>query len=328
MDDWVSNLYTHGQLAGAARRETERVVGQVLERSPVLLTIGNDMAEEFAARFGRPCFVAGNSVDVHLYAPKGREKPRSDAVVIRYVGGLHLGRDLVLAEVGEILSRAEPGSTAWRIEIFAPDADRGRALRLANTYPNVHYEGDLTPDRVPAALCSAGALLFVESGADNLFEFTRLSVSTKVPQYLASGRPILVLGPSRQSSVRALLRSSNSVYGGQSPAPGELVDSLTQLSRKTTSSDLEDVAQADWFVREFGHAATQERLRTGLVTATETWNRARTSRERLGASRSAVSLRIPAHELVPMAGRQDELENAVSGVVDLVLRGMSPNSAP
>ena len=277
MDDWVSNLYTHGELAGAARRETERVVAQVLERSPVLLTIGHDMAEEFATRFQRPCFVAGNSVDVQLYAPEGRAKPSSHAPVIRYVGGLHLGRDLVLAEVAEVLSRAEPSSTAWRIEIFAPDADRGRALRLADTYPSLHYEGNLTPDRVPAVLRSAGALLFLESAADTLFEFTRLSVSTKVPQYLASGRPILVLGPSRQSSVRALLKSSNSVYGGQSPAPGELLESLTELSRKTMSSHLEDVARADWFVREFGQAATQERLRTGLVSATEAWSQPRRS---------------------------------------------------
>jgi hypothetical protein len=275
MDDWVSNLYTHGQLAGAARRETERVVAQVLERSPVLLTIGNDMAEEFATRFGRPCFVVGNSVDVYLHPSEGCEEPHSDAIVIRYVGGLHLGRDLVLAEVGDVLSRTEPGSTAWRIEIFAPDADRGRALRLADTYPSIHYEGNLAPDRVPAALCSAGALLFLESAADTLFEFTRLSVSTKVPQYLASGRPILVLGPSRQSSVRALLRSSNSVYGGQSPSAGELLESLALLSRKAASTGLEDVARADWFVREFGRAATQERLRTGLVTATEAWNHVR-----------------------------------------------------
>lgn len=271
MDDWVSNLYTQGQLAGAARRETERVVGQVLTRSPVLLTIGNDMAGEFATRFGRRCFVVGNSVDMHLYASEGPDHPSSQAKVIRYIGGLHLGRDLVLAKVAEALKRAEPGSTAWRIEIFTPDVDRGRALRLAHTYPSVHYEGNLTPDRVPAALCSAGALLFLESATDTLFKFTRLSVSTKVPQYLASGRPILVLGPSGQSSVKALLRSSNSVYGGQSAVPGELLKSLTQLFRKATSSDLEDVARAGWFSREFGHAATQERLRTSLVAATEAW---------------------------------------------------------
>ena len=156
MDDWVSNLYTHGQLAGAARRETERVVGQVLERSPVLLTIGNDMAEEFTARFGRPCFVVGNSVDGHRYASPGDDQLSPPASVIRYVGGLHLGRDLVLAQVAEAVSRVEPGAPAWRIEIFAPDADQGRAQRLADTYPSVRYGGNLTPDRVPDALSQRG----------------------------------------------------------------------------------------------------------------------------------------------------------------------------
>lgn len=271
MDDWVSKLYAQGQLAGAARWETERMVNAVLGRSPVLLTIGYDMAEEFAARFRRRCFTVGNCIDPARYGAARLDRPRSPIPVLRYVGGLHLERDRVLAEVARALTRTAPDAPRWRIEIFAPPSDRGRASRLAEAYPSVSYQGSLPPERVPTVLRGADALLFLESAAGQILDFTRLSISTKVPQYLASGRPILVLGPAGQSSVRALLKSANSLYAGDAPTPGQLAVSLSDLSAKAASGLLEDVSGADWFLGEFGQAATQERLRASLVTARESW---------------------------------------------------------
>ena len=71
MDDWVDNLFTHGQLGGYARSEAERVFAQVLQRAPVCLTIGEDMRREFESRLNRPCVTVGNSVDLDDYRLAG-----------------------------------------------------------------------------------------------------------------------------------------------------------------------------------------------------------------------------------------------------------------
>ena len=107
MDDWVSTLFTDGQLGGLARAQTERVIGQTLARSPLCLTIGADMRSEFQDRLKRRCFVVGNSVDISDYE-QPVERRRSSAglpLVMRYVGGLHLGRDVVVASIAETIER-------------------------------------------------------------------------------------------------------------------------------------------------------------------------------------------------------------------------------
>ena len=67
MDDWIDNLFADGQLMGYARRAVVRGLEEVLERSPICLTIGDDMQREYSRRLDRPCVAVGNSVDLATY---------------------------------------------------------------------------------------------------------------------------------------------------------------------------------------------------------------------------------------------------------------------
>ncbi len=269
MDDWVSTLFTDGQLGGLARAQTERVIGQTLARSPLCLTIGADMRSEFQDRLKRRCFVVGNSVDISDYE-QPVERRRSSAglpLVMRYVGGLHLGRDVVVASIAKAIDEAGDLSQ-WALELFVPDEDRRRALRLSERFASVSYAGNIAPADVPITLMSADALLFVESEEPGILDFTRLSVSTKVPQYLASRRPTLVMGPQNQASVRTLLRGPLSVHAGPTPGDVDLRNALRAVSlRVVQNREPQSSGHAVWFLEEFGQAATQERLRASLTLA-------------------------------------------------------------
>jgi hypothetical protein len=156
------------------------------------------------------------------------------------------------------------------LELFVPEHDRGRAGRMADRFRSVVHSGNLSPAEVPRALVLADALVFLESELPGITNFTRLSVSTKVPQYLASGRAVLVLGPPDQASVRTLLRSSLSVYSGSLPSPEALRASLEHLTGLATQTGGASPGYPDWLLAEFGEQATQERLRTGLARAAAT----------------------------------------------------------
>ena len=271
MDDWVDNLFTHGQLGGYARSQTERVFAQVLERTPVCLTIGEDMRREFELRLNRPCVTVGNSVDLDDYSRAGQASAHSrPKPAMRYVGGLHLGRDQVLSVLAEVLDGESFGDRNWTLELFVPEYDRGRAGRLAERFRSVVHGGRLAPSEVPGKLVTAQALVFLESELPGITNFTRLSVSTKVPQYLASGRPLLVMGPPDQASVRTLLRSSLSVYSESSPSPEALRASLERLTALAVNTGGAPPGQPAWLMAEFGEQATQERLRAGLARAAAT----------------------------------------------------------
>jgi hypothetical protein len=271
MDDWVDNLFTHGQLGGYARSQTERVFAQVLERAPLCLTIGEDMRREFEFRLNRPCVTVGNSVDLDDYG-RARQVPTHSRpqLIMRYVGGLHLARDHVLSVLAEVLDAESFGDRAWTLELFVPDYDRARAGRMAERFRSVVYGGSLAPPEVPGMLVTADALVFCESELPGITKFTRLSVSTKVPQYLASGRPLLVLGPADQASVRTLIRSSLSVYSENSASRDALRGSLEGLTALAVKTGGAAPDHPGWLLAEFSEQATQERLRAGLARAAAT----------------------------------------------------------
>jgi hypothetical protein len=267
MDDWMGTLFTDGQLRGFARREVNRLLDAVLERSPVCLTIGYDMQAEYERKLGRECVVVGNSVDFDAFEGlRVSSAPSTGVRTIRYIGGLHLGRVGVLRSVGHALNSQAPRTNPWRLRISVPQVDIGLAQELEAEIPAIQVGDTLRPDEVPAALVNSEALLFVESADTNIARFTRLSVSTKVPEYLAARRPVLVVGPVDQASVRALMRSGAAHYAGPGHVRAQLDRGLESLTGALDSEGTEPII-LDSIRHEFGTAPTQDRLRTALLQA-------------------------------------------------------------
>ena len=53
--------------------------------------------------------------------------------------------------------------------------------------------------------------MLLESFDENLLNYTRLSLSTKIPEYLSSGKPIFAAGHSEQGSIK-YLNEYNAAY--------------------------------------------------------------------------------------------------------------------
>lgn len=269
MDDWMDNLFNDGQLWGMARRETERSVRRVLEHTPRILTIGSAMQAEYAARLERPADVVGNSADFDHYdgLVAQRHSPMEGPLTLRYVGGLHLGRADVLHSVGGALIGQQHGGRPWELALNVPDHDLALAERLAAGVKSITNGGNLVPSEVPRTIVNSDALLFLESSDPNIAPFTRLSVSTKVPEYLASGRPVLAIGPPDQASIQTLLRTGVAVHGGDGTSDADVRDALPALNTALQGTSARHRHAGPAIRDEFGRSQTQERLRQALMRA-------------------------------------------------------------
>ncbi len=270
MDDWIDNLFNDGQLWGQARRTVDACLKDILDRSPVCLTIGEDMEREYTDRLGRPCVTVGNSVDLGSYSALTPHRADGSAPRrMRYVGGLHLGRPRVIRSIAGTLDAANPGGRPWVVELFVPPEDIAQAESLAAEFASVSYGGSLAPGEVPQALVDADALLFLESPEPHISRFTRLSVSTKVPQYLASGRPILVAGPQDQGSVRVITASGAGVFAGDGMDHDTVLVALKELERLPQLNGQAALSpeRAQWIESRFGAAGARDRLRESLTRA-------------------------------------------------------------
>lgn len=229
MDNWMFSLYPNHELFGLAHRRSLQLLRGVIERSPLCLTISSAMASNLGRQMGIECVTIGNSVNPADYSV-GPQFHRMGAIrsnQLIYVGGLHLGRADVLIQLAKVM--LEASLQDWTLVAHTPAADAERYL--AGELPeNLKWGGELDVRHVPRRLSEADALVFVESESASIASFTQYSVSTKVPQYLAANRPILIVGPAGQASVEELRSHGARIRIAHSSVDGSLRRSVEGLS--------------------------------------------------------------------------------------------------
>ncbi|MEI6610092.1 MAG: hypothetical protein WCO53_10165 [Deltaproteobacteria bacterium] len=177
------------------------VVRKAVERSPLLLCISEDMAVEYCSRYKRRCEAFVNCAELGDYVPA---VARNVGVIrFAYVGGLHLERWRNLVDLGVVLRNMSvaDGNTRIELVVHAPASD---ISRFGNNLveAGIVLGKSLSAEEVPGVLLEADVLVHVESFLPEVIGFCRLSLSTKIPQYLAAGRPILGYGPALLTSNR------------------------------------------------------------------------------------------------------------------------------
>ena len=257
MDDWPHTLYSSGELRGLARRSMRHHLRSTLRHASVGLAISQPMADEYAAEFGFPFLPFANPASV----PE-RVLPSSSGsdVGFVYVGGLHLGRWSQLMEIASALA-SFPGAT---LTVFAPEKDLRDRTVPSELESSLILGGSLSPDEAVGAMCEADVLVHVESFDAETLAFTRLSMSTKVSQYLATGRPVLGFGPATQASM-AHVKALKAGYVATSR--GELHDAIAKLVASPTEREAMGAAGRAWAVDKVEAQQVRSAFRQALWSA-------------------------------------------------------------
>ncbi|MEU4398935.1 glycosyltransferase family protein [Micromonospora orduensis] len=229
-DDWPATLYGNGELLGRANRSTQEAIARLIRLAPLGMVISRPMAHEYTRRYGIPFSPFVNCVDETYFAAPREETDGRPTTELVYVGALHLNRWESLRDIGAVLDRLAGDGLAVRLTIHAPEKDLTRYGRHFAHLERVRLGPSLASDEVPAALRSADVLVHIESFDEEIRRYTRYSVSTKIPQYLASGRPILGYGPAEVASMDHIRAANAGVIVGTNDQAA-LVGDLTRLCR-------------------------------------------------------------------------------------------------
>lgn len=272
MDDWPSTLYESGELLGYARRAVQRSLKGVVGRSSRGLGISATMVSEYRERYRIPFFECGNCINEEAFSAAdsiGSSTPPRP-LRVAYVGGLHLCRGDAIKEVG--LAADEVGRQGRRVEVLvhAPDADLHRYRPLFSASPSIKVMHSLRAEEVNEALRAADVLLHVESFDPAITRYTRLSLSTKIPQYLAAGRPVLGYGPSSLASMSHLAGSAGGVVVSER-RPAQLIRELSLLHDDGDLRASLGAAGRDFARAHHSSMAVTARMRDSLQAAAAEW---------------------------------------------------------
>ena len=187
----------------------------IVKKSVKKYCIGEKMAQEYSDFFSTSFGVIMNLIDVSISCPKDMSSPIKK---ISYLGGLHLHRWKAISKIASQL----PKEVKVHVYTFQPIVGN---IKKAFDDSGVIYHNGLTGDALHEVIVESDALLHVESDDPEYKAITMLSVSTKIPEYLVSCRPILAIGPSEVASMRLL--SQNNI--------GFVIDS------RSNSEDIQDL---------------------------------------------------------------------------------------
>lgn len=274
-DDWVADWPANAlgrripvagpRLAALARREFARLV----DRAAGLTAISEAMAEVYQQRYGRPWEVVANGVDLAAWPPRpplddryGADRP----FTILYSGSLTGATQFDgVRALGAVVAALAAEGYPVRLEVATHAAFHHRAAELPAS-PAVRLV-DLVPvERLPARLAEADVLFLPGTFDRHHLRYGRLSMPGKVAEYLASSRPVLVLGhPSLAWVQHATRHGWGEVVA--TPDSGALRQAVLRLfvdeeRRAALASRAREVAASD-----FALSVMRERLTSTLLRA-------------------------------------------------------------
>jgi len=201
MDDWRHTAYKQDKRLKRLHTALERQVAKVEKRMYCGFTISEYMAEAYKAKYNHHYYPIMNTVDIF---PTQRQ--RHDYLNIVYAGGLHLNRYDTLLEVERVIGLFPQ----MRLIVYTSTSNREKYERFFDSSITEFREA-VAHDRIAEVYDNADILLHIESFDPEIIRFTRYSLSTKIPEYMAAGKPIVCFAPSEIAVFKYIVSSGSGI---------------------------------------------------------------------------------------------------------------------
>lgn len=253
-DPWTTS-YSYGFLptSGLAHQRNVSLENKVLENATAIITVGKSMQKEYA-RFNPSVTTIHNGFDEDDLPVGPIQNMNRNTFSLAYVGGLKPSQNVVsLWQVICSLREQDPEfRKRFRLEVTGSIAPSVRAsIANAGLKDCLIDNGFVSHKEAVKRMVSADLLLLPIPNAPN----NRVILTGKLSEYLASGRPILAIGPV-DGDASEVLRSCKAPkmidYSDSSAMRSRLIDAfrnhngavqlavqtLEGLSRKDTTKQL------------------------------------------------------------------------------------------
>ena len=192
-DDYILQRETDGVIASVRRKMVKKELSNCLSRADTFFTISKQMQETYKQIFGKDSYLVTNMSD-----PLRDKSIHEDTDVINllYAGSLYYGRAEILGLLArELANYNRTSDIKAKLKIFTNVKPSEAEMRFITVSDASEYCGRLTKEELIIEMNRSHILCIVESFDEEQIESTRLSLSTKVSEYMSVGKPILAIGP-------------------------------------------------------------------------------------------------------------------------------------
>lgn len=203
MDDYFNTVFTSKTLINSfLRKKYVGITYLSYSLSKMSLGISELMANEYSKTFNLPFSYAMNCVS-EFFSPKRITADKTQYNVY-FSGGLHGGRINSIIMVANLFKRINDRNQNKKL-ILTVFTDKPNYASFGGKINECASIVNYVPhDEMISNLRKADLLLHVESFDEYNKRYFRLSMSTKIPEYMAAGIPIICFGPNEICTVKFL----------------------------------------------------------------------------------------------------------------------------
>lgn len=204
---------------------------KLFKNASKIMVIAPKQKEEYDRLFNTESVILTKGIDFSNIPYE--EKPLNTPIKMVYTGKLIIGRWISLAKIAETLGDINKNGTKIELDIYTTDvltAEQEKALNRNGC----SVKGALTLDEVQEVQKQADILVFVESLEEEFKYTARLSFSTKITDYLKSGKCIFAVGDKEIAPIDYFNRYDSAITATSYEEIGEklkiLVDDVNLIS--------------------------------------------------------------------------------------------------
>lgn len=203
-DDYVLPRRTASILWQLRRNIIFKKMNRTISRSNLFITISEQMRKTYKELFKKDSIVALNMTDSMKIENFTSEKTDNNIIKLIYAGGLHFKRYETLSLLANAIDKYNKNSSDKKafLRIYSTGMLSDKVLRKLNIEGASEFSGGLDSEELKIKLNESDIPVHVESFDLKSIESTRLSISTKIPEYLSLGKPILAIGPKEVASMK------------------------------------------------------------------------------------------------------------------------------
>ena len=217
-DDWVDTAYRGEIGTSILRASMQKWLRTCLDASRVRFTASEAMAAEYACRYGAVFEPLMQSVEADVVNRLFQSPPIHKAVRFTFTGSMAPNRWQPLQAIGRALLELREDGIDGELHIYSLPQDLEAYRSCFQMGPAVRLAGTAKPCEIPAIQRDADVLVHVEAFDGDTRRYTRLSLSTKIPQYFAAGRCVFAYGPAELASIKYIGESGAGITEcGESP---------------------------------------------------------------------------------------------------------------
>jgi glycosyltransferase involved in cell wall biosynthesis len=205
MDDWPSTVNKPGLLYSYWKKTLDDEFKKILDQSSVLLSIGDSMSEEYERRYNKNFIPFHNPIEIEKWLPYSKtDWEINGKFTILYAGRLGNGVNNTLADIADAVNDLCSSYENIVFELQTPDISALQKTVKLNEH--VKWVHPIDYSDLARKFASVDLLVIPFDFDEKSIAFLRFSFSTKIPEYMISGTPVLVYADKQTALAKYALK--------------------------------------------------------------------------------------------------------------------------